>query len=174
MAGVAVRSFASRYGLGLMSRSTSTSLPSSINAVKLGNQAFSANFSRSFCENPSDRKYAKSHEWVKVSGDIGTVGITKHAAELLGDIVYVDLPEVGSSMTATESFAAIESVKAASDIYAPVSGTVVEVNSALADTPETINSDAFEAGWIAKVQLSNPADTDELLDSKAYAAEIEE
>lgn len=109
--------------------------------------------------------YADSHEWVKVDGDIAYVGITDYAQHALGNIVYVDMPEVGDTVTAGEEFGAVESVKAASDLISPVSGEVVEINEALEDTPEAINEDAFGA-WIMKVKLSEqPA---ELLDAEAY------
>ncbi len=115
--------------------------------------------------------YADSHEWVKVEGDIATVGITDYAQHALGNIVYVDMPEVGDTVTAGEEFGAVESVKAASDLISPVSGEVVEVNEALEDAPESINEDAFGA-WIMKVKLSEaPAD---LLDAEAYAKICEE
>lgn len=115
--------------------------------------------------------YADSHEWVKVDGDIATVGITDYAQHALGNIVYVDMPEVGDTVTAGEEFGAVESVKAASDLISPVSGEVIEVNEALEDTPEAINEDAFGA-WIMKVKLSaEPAD---LLDAEAYAKICEE
>lgn len=111
--------------------------------------------------------YADSHEWVKIEGDIATVGISDYAQHALGNIVYVDLPEVGDEVTAGEDFGAVESVKAASDLISPVSGEVVEINEDLADTPEAINEDAY-AAWIIKVKMSNPADADALLDAAAY------
>ena len=115
--------------------------------------------------------YTDTHEWVKVDGDIATVGITDYAQHALGNIVYVDMPEAGDTVTAGEEFGAVESVKAASDLISPVSGEVVEVNEALEDTPEAINEDAFGA-WIMKVKLSEqPAD---LLDAEAYAKICEE
>lgn len=115
-----------------------------------------------------DRRYAESHEWVKVDGDIATIGISDYAQHALGDVVYVDLPEVGDKVTAGEEFGAVESVKAASDLICPVSGEVVEVNEVLEDAPESINADAFE-NWIIKVKLSDPAEVDALLDAAAYA-----
>ena len=111
--------------------------------------------------------YADSHEWVKIEGDIAVVGISDYAQHALGNIVYVDLPEVGDEVVAGEDFGAVESVKAASDLISPVSGEVVEINEDLADTPEAINEDAYGA-WIIKVKLSDPADTDSLLDAAAY------
>lgn len=115
--------------------------------------------------------YADSHEWVKIDGDIATVGITDYAQHALGNIVYVDMPEVGDTVTAGEEFGAVESVKAASDLISPVSGEVIEINEALEDTPEAINEDAFGA-WIMKVKLSKQPS--ELLDAEAYAKICEE
>lgn len=115
-----------------------------------------------------DRRYAESHEWVKLDGDIATVGITDYAQHALGDIVYVDMPEVGDEVKAGEVFGAVESVKAASDLISPVSGEVVEVNENLEDAPESINADAFE-NWIMKVKVSDSGEIDALLDAAAYA-----
>ncbi len=111
--------------------------------------------------------YSESHEFVKVEGDFGYVGITDYAQHALGNVVYVDLPEVDDEVEAGEEFGAVESVKAASDLNSPVSGTVVEVNEALEDTPELINKDAF-ANWIIKVEMSDKAELDNLMDAKAY------
>lgn len=113
--------------------------------------------------------YSESHEYVKVDGNFGYVGITDYAQNALGNVVYVDLPEVDDEVTAGEEFGAVESVKAASDLMSPVSGTVVEVNEALEDTPELVNQDAFE-NWIIKVELSDKAELDNLMDAQAYAA----
>ena len=113
-------------------------------------------------------RYAESHEWVSLEGDIATVGITDYAQHALGDIVYVDMPEVGDEVTAGEDFGAVESVKAASDLYSPVSGEVVESNEALEDEPGLINQDAF-ANWIMKVKVSDPSEVEALLDAEAYA-----
>lgn len=112
--------------------------------------------------------YAESHEYVKVEGEFGYVGITDYAQHELGNVVYVDMPEVDDEVTAGEEFGAIESVKAASDLLSPVSGTVVEVNEDLEDQPEKINEDAF-GNWIIKVKLSDPSELDNLMDAKAYA-----
>ena len=122
---------------------------------------------------PSDLKYAKSHEWLKLSGD-GTalVGITDYAQNSLGDITYVQLPKVGATLKAGESFGVVESVKAASDLYAPASGTVLEVNSALDSAPETVNHAPYEGGWILKLKLSDAASAQALLDAAAYQALI--
>ena len=112
-------------------------------------------------------KYADSHEWVKVEGNIGFIGISDYAQHSLGDIVYVDLPSEGDEISKGEEFGAVESVKAASDLYSPVSGTIIEINSALEDQPELINQDAYE-NWIIKVELADPAELDSLLDAAAY------
>lgn len=112
-------------------------------------------------------RYAESHEWVKVDGDIATIGISDYAQHALGNIVYVDMPEVGDEVTAGEDFGAVESVKAASDLICPVSGEVVEINEALEDTPEAINEDAY-SNWIIKVKMSDPGEVDALLDPVAY------
>ena len=112
--------------------------------------------------------YAESHEYVKVEGEFGYVGITDYAQHELGNVVYVDMPEVDDEVTAGEEFGAVESVKAASDLLSPVSGTVVEVNEELEDQPEKINGDAF-GNWIIKVKLSDPSELDNLMDAKAYA-----
>lgn len=112
--------------------------------------------------------YAESHEYVKVEGEFGYVGITDYAQHELGNVVYVDVPEVDDEVTAGEEFGAVESVKAASDLLSPVSGTVVEVNEELEDQPEKINEDAF-GNWIIKVKLSDPSELDNLMDAKAYA-----
>ena len=111
--------------------------------------------------------YAESHEWVKVDGDIATIGISDYAQHALGNIVYVDMPEVGDEIEAGDVFGAVESVKAASDLICPVSGEVVEINEDLEDTPDAINHDAFE-NWIMKVKMSNPAEVEALLDAAAY------
>lgn len=111
--------------------------------------------------------YSESHEFVKVEGEYGYIGITDYAQNALGNVVYVDMPEVDDDITAGEEFGAVESVKAASDLNSPVSGTVVEVNTALEDTPELINQDAF-ANWIIKVKLSDPSELESLMDAKAY------
>ena len=119
---------------------------------------------------PTNLKYTKSHEWVRVDADgTVTVGITDHAQELLGDLVFVELPDVGKSLAAEQEAAVVESVKAASDVYAPIAGTVVEVNAAVPATPELINQDAY-AAWLFKLKPATAADVDGLLDAAAYAA----
>jgi glycine cleavage system H protein len=124
---------------------------------------------------PTDRRYAKSHEWIKDEGDGSfTIGITAHAQELLGDLVFIDLPEVGSQVEAGTDCAVVESVKAASDVYSPVTGEVIAVNEALEGTPETINEDAYGAGWMFKVKATDSGSMDELFDSDGYDAMIAE
>ena len=126
-------------------------------------------------EIPGDLKFLKSHEWVRVEGDgKATIGISEHAQGLLGDLVYVELPNVGDRIEAGNACAVVESVKAASDVYAPVTGTVLEVNTALSDKPEIINEDAFGDGWIFTLQLEEPGQVDELLDPDAYAEVLED
>jgi len=116
---------------------------------------------------PDDRKYTKDHEWVRLSGDMAEVGITDFAQQQLGDVVYMELPEVGSRVTAGQSFGSIESVKAVSELFAPVSGEVIEVNSAMKDHPEAVNKDPHSS-WMIKVRVSNPGDAAGLLDSAQY------
>ena len=113
--------------------------------------------------------YSESHEWVKVEGDIAIIGITDFAQHAMGDLSYVDMPEVDDELSQGEEFGAVESVKAASDLYSPVSGTVVEINEALEDAPELLNEDAFE-NWIIKVQMSDEAELESLMDAAAYQA----
>jgi len=123
---------------------------------------------------PSDFRYTKEHEWIKVSGDAGTIGITDYAQHELGDVVFVELPAVGAKITAGQVFGTVESVKAVSEIFAPVSGEVTEANKALSDTPETLNTDPHGAAWLIKVKLYNPADVSGLMDAAAYQAFISE
>jgi len=124
---------------------------------------------------PSELKYATSHEWVRNEGDsVVTVGITEHAQELLGDMVFVELPDVGDNVSTGDDVAVAESVKAASDIYAPISGEVIEVNEDLEDSPELVNSDAYGDGWLFKVKLDDVAELDALLDAEGYANSIDE
>lgn len=125
-------------------------------------------------EIPGDLRYSKSHEWVRIEGDGEvTIGITDHAQEQLGDLVFVELPEEGGEVEAGGECAVIESVKAASDVYSPVSGEIIAINGALADTPEIINQDAFGEGWICRIKLSDAAELDGLLDADGYAAVVE-
>ena len=118
---------------------------------------------------PSDLKYTKDHEWVRIDGTTGTVGITHFAQQQLGDVVYVDLPEVGTTLTVGQAFGTIESVKAVSELFTPVAGTVTDVNTALKDRPDAVNSQPHES-WMIKVTLSNAGDADALLDAAAYEA----
>jgi glycine cleavage system H protein len=115
-------------------------------------------------------KFTKDHEWVSIEGDIATCGITTYAAEQLGDVVFVEVPAIGKTVAQGGELAVVESVKAASDVYAPVSGEVVEVNEALADAPEGVNEGAETTGWFAKVKLTNPSELDALMDRAAYDA----
>jgi len=119
---------------------------------------------------PEDLKYAPNHEWVRTEGTTVRVGISDFAQDALGDVVYVELPELGATVAAGDVFSEIESTKSTSDIYAPVSGTVTDVNSALEDAPELVNSDPYGQGWLAVIEVSNPSDLDELKDATAYAA----
>jgi len=121
---------------------------------------------------PPDLKYAKSHEWVRVSGDTGVVGITDHAQHELTDVVFVELPEVGRAIKAGEACAVVESVKTASDIYSPVSGVVSEVNKAVVDNPALVNSEPYAGGWFFKVKLSNPGELNSLLAPAQYTTQI--
>ena len=121
---------------------------------------------------PEGLKYSKSHEWARAEGDVVTVGITAHAAEELGDVALVLPPEVGRVLQAGEKFGEVESIKAVSDLYAPVGGQVVEVNQDLTGAPESVNDDPFGAGWMLKIKMSNPADLDALLDKDAYEATL--
>ena len=123
---------------------------------------------------PSDLKYAKSHEWVRVSGDVATIGITDHAQHELTDVVFVELPAVSRQLKAGESCAVVESVKTASDIYAPVSGEVTEVNKAVVDNPALVNTEPYAGGWFFKVKLSQPSETGGLLTPEQYKALIGE
>jgi glycine cleavage system H protein len=126
-------------------------------------------------ETPAELLYTKSHEWVRDEGNgTVTVGITDHAQEMLGDLVFVDPPEVGETLQAGADCAVVESVKAASDVYSPVTGEVVAINDALQDAPETINEDAFGDGWLFQVRLADPSELDGLLDADSYAAMVEE
>ncbi|MCL5265670.1 MAG: glycine cleavage system protein GcvH [Chloroflexi bacterium] len=119
-------------------------------------------------EVPKDLKYSKEHEWVRVAGDAVVIGITDHAQEQLGDVVYVDLPSVGSEISQFESFGTVESVKAASDLYAPVSGKVVEVNDALKEHPELVNESPYDKAWMIKVKLKDKKELDVLLSPADY------
>ena len=123
---------------------------------------------------PNDYRYTKDHEWIKVSGETGTIGITDYAQHELGDVVFVELPAVGTHIAAGKIFGTIESVKAVSEIYAPVSGEVIETNTALTKAPEIVNSDPHGAAWLVKIKLSKPAEVSGLMDAAAYQAFISE
>jgi glycine cleavage system H protein len=123
---------------------------------------------------PSDYRYTKEHEWIKVTGSTGTIGITDYAQHELGDVVFVELPAVGTKITTGQVFGSVESVKAVSEIFAPVSGEVIEANGALSDTPETLNTDPHGAAWLIKIKLSNPSEVSGLMDAAAYQAFISE
>ncbi len=122
---------------------------------------------------PSDLRYTKSHEWVRVEGDTATVGITDHAQSELGDIVFLDLPSPGRALRAEETFGTVESVKTVSDVYSPVSGEVVESNGSLGAQSELVNSDPYGSGWLVKVRLSNPGEVEALMDAAAYQATLD-
>ena len=115
-------------------------------------------------------KYSEDHEWISVDGDVGTIGITAHAQEQLGDIVYVELPDVGRDVAKGDDAGVVESVKAASEVYAPVSGEIVDVNQGLTDTPGLVNEDPLGQGWFFKIKLSDPSELDGLMDETAYKA----
>src|ERR1700682_3212337 len=122
---------------------------------------------------PTDRKYTKEHEWIQVNGTTGTIGITDYAQQSLGDIVFVELPKVGAELTARKTFGTVESVKAVSDLFAPASGTVTEVNGELATSPEKVNKDAH-GSWMLKMTLKNPSELDKLLSADDYAKFVAE
>ncbi|MGB3330046.1 MAG: glycine cleavage system protein GcvH [Thermomicrobiales bacterium] len=117
---------------------------------------------------PQNRKYTKTHEWVQLDGDVATIGVTDHAQQELGDITYLELPDEGDAISAGETFGVIESVKAASDIYSPVDGEVVERNADAVDAPDVINSSPYEGAWLIKVRIADPAQVEALMDSAAY------
>jgi glycine cleavage system H protein len=122
---------------------------------------------------PSDLRYHPEHDWARVEGDTATCGITWYAQEQLGEVVFFDPPELGAAVTKDEPYAEVESVKAVSDVIAPLSGEIVEVNEALAAAPEAINDDPYGEGWMVKVRLSDPSEVDELMDASAYEASLE-
>jgi len=125
-------------------------------------------------EHPRDLKYSKSHEWVRVEGDMATVGIPDHAQGELGDVVFVELPDVGRKLQKDEVFGTVESVKAVSDLISPVSGEVVEVNKDLVDSPEMINQEPYGAGWMVVIRMENPGELDSLMSAEEYEAFIQE
>ncbi len=121
---------------------------------------------------PSDLRYHEDHDWARIDGDLATFGVTWYAQDQLGEVVYFDLPEVGKTVRAGDPYAEVESVKAVSDVIAPLSGEIVEVNAALSDDPEAINDDPYERGWMVKVRLSDTSEVDGLLDAAAYEASL--
>ena len=121
---------------------------------------------------PDDLKYHAEHDWARIDGDTATLGITWFAQDALGEVVFLDPPEVGTKVTKDEPYAEVESVKAVSDVIAPLSGEIVEVNTALAEKPETINEDPYSEGWLVRVKLSDPGETDSLMDAAAYTASL--
>ena len=125
-------------------------------------------------ETPKDRKYSKEHEWAKVEGDVVVIGITDHAQDSLGDIVFIQLPDEGTEVFAGEVFGEIESVKAVSDLYCPISGKVTSTHDDLIDTPDTINNDPYNEGWMIKIEPSDIGDVDGLMDADAYDAYVEQ
>jgi len=125
-------------------------------------------------EFPEDVKYSKEHEWVRVEGNVATVGISDYAQEQLGDVVFVELPAVGDKVSKEDAFGVVESVKAVSDIYAPVSGKVIEVNDDLPDNPEIINEDPYEDGWMIKIEMNDPEDLEDLMSSVEYEEYVAE
>jgi len=118
-------------------------------------------------------RFTKDHEWVELEGDVATIGVTAYAAEQLGDVVFVEVPDAGKTVKAGDALAVVESVKAASDVYAPISGQVVEGNAALSDSPETVNAAPEAAGWFAKLKVSDPAEVERLMDRPAYEAYLQ-
>ncbi len=123
---------------------------------------------------PNDLRYTNDHEWVRINGKIATVGITAYAVEQLGDITLIDLPKEGEKFARGHQLATVESVKAVSDIYAPVSGTVVKVNMPVGDSPEMLNEDCYDEGWIVELEMSSPAEVDQLMTSAQYEAELKD
>ena len=121
---------------------------------------------------PDDLRYHPEHDWARIEGDVATFGITWYAQDQLGEVVFFEAPEVGATVTKDQTYTEVESVKAVSDVFAPLSGEVVEVNGTLADSPETINSDPYGEGWMVKVRLSDPSEADSLMDAAAYQATL--
>ena len=121
---------------------------------------------------PENLRYTKDHEWIRVDGDVGTIGITDHAQEELGDIVFVELPKIGATLEQSASFGSVESVKAVSDIYSPVAGQVTEINGVLAETPEKVNEDPYGQGWLIKLKLSTPDQVGKLMTAAEYTAYV--
>ena len=122
---------------------------------------------------PDDLKYSKEHEWVRMEGNIAQIGVTVFAQDSLGDVVFIDLPDVGTEVGQFEKFGEIESVKAVSDLFSPIAGTSVDANSAAIDNPETVNTDPYGSGWLIKVEISDPSQLDELMDAETYETKLE-
>ncbi len=122
---------------------------------------------------PDDLKYSKEHEWVRMEGNIAQIGVTVFAQDSLGDVVFIDLPDVGTEVGQFEKFGEIESVKAVSDLFSPIAGTIVDANSAAIDNPETVNTNPYGSGWLIKVEISDPSQLDELMDAETYEAKLE-
>jgi len=123
---------------------------------------------------PEDLKYSKEHEWVKVSGNVATIGITDYAQEQLGEIVFVELPDEGEALEKNDAFGVVESVKSVSDVFTPLAGQIAEVNEPLLDSPETVNEEPYGEGWLVKLEISNPKDVEELMTAEQYQAYIKE
>ena len=123
---------------------------------------------------PDNLRYSKSHEWIRIDGETVTIGVTEHAQEQLGDIVYVELPKVGEDVAREGTFGVLESVKAVSDCYSPISGKIIQVNDSLVDAPQTINEDCYGEGWIVRLEPSNPSELEALLDCAAYTKFVDE
>ncbi len=124
-------------------------------------------------EIPGDLRYTEEHEWVRMEGNIAQIGVTVFAQDSLGDVVFIDLPEVGTEVGQFEKFGEIESVKAVSDLFSPIAGTIVDANSAAIDNPETVNTDPYGSGWLIKIEISSPPQLDELMDAETYEATLE-
>lgn len=122
---------------------------------------------------PDDLKYSKEHEWVRMEGNIAQIGVTVFAQDSLGDVVFIDLPDVGTEVRQFEKFGEIESVKSVSDLFSPIAGTIVDANSAAIDNPETVNTDPYGSGWLIKVEISDPSQLDELMDAETYETKLE-
>ena len=122
---------------------------------------------------PDDLKYSKEHEWVRMEGNIAQIGVTVFAQDSLGDVVFIDLPDVGTEVGQFEKFGEIESVKAVSDLFSPIAGTIVDANSAAIDNPETVNTDPYGSGWLIKVEISDPSQLDELMVAETYETQLE-
>lgn len=122
---------------------------------------------------PDDLKYSKEHEWVRMEGNIAQIGVTVFAQDSLGDVVFIDLPDVGTEVRQFEKFGEIESVKAVSDLFSPIAGTIVDANSAAIDNPETVNTNPYGSGWLIKVEISDPSQLDELMDAETYETKLE-